>query len=297
MDTTPQTSIVPTVNPNSISDYFNNSNSAYYVIYNSADGKWYTGNGTPTPVTSTSLTSNPGYTIFKNPMATASNIPSLSINSIGSVYTPASTGTITLQLGASLALSYQISNVTWPTEFQLVLANRTIATILYNPSSSPNTGTLNFTVFGDITVTAPTLFLTSYNTFGSNPIPVYLDTSNSLAQTLSTSSSSVPSSVTITNTTNPAINITAPNNDSIIRNLNITYSTMTSNEYFMQFTLFTMPLIISKTNLTFGTTNFESPFMYLFYTASEGFSNITNATEMYLKSKKNNTKSKLTNTK
>jgi hypothetical protein len=300
MTTIPTTSLTPVLATNqttaSINNYFtagkNASNS--YVIYNPTDNKWYGSDATPTPVSSTT-SSVPKYTIFKSPY-TITPIPTISITSItssvtgttNSVYTSSTSGSITLELGAELTLNYQITNLPFDTNFQLIIANKTITNFTVRKvSTSPPQ--ITFSVFGDLTVQNPTLVLTSYGTWSSRPIPIVLNNKGALKKILNAATATPASSVTFTTITNPAINVVAPNSDNTIVNMSVSYATMIENQYFTQLSSFSTPLTINNATFKYGVMNFNLPFSLIIHSsATEGYKNIesfTNPHQMYLESK------------
>jgi hypothetical protein len=296
MTTLPTSSLTPVLNTNqtiiSINNYFTaGKNGNYkYIIYNQSNASYYGSNATPVPVSSSGV--SPNYTIFKSPYTGPQPVITIaSITSSGtSIYTPSTTNLITLEIGSELTLNYQITNITTETNFQLNLSNiRIVSFTLKN--GSPTTGNITFSVFGDLTVTNPTLILTSYGIWNSTAIPVKLNNMGASKKTLSTASTTPASSVSYDNLNNPSINILAPNNDKIISNIIVNYPNLNENKYFTQLSSFGTPLSISNANFTFKTINFSLPFSYIFYaSATEGYNSnnsesFTNATQLYLESK------------
>ena len=280
-----------------INDYFSagNTGNYKYVIYDPTSLNWYGGNATPLLVTSTTTGTIPKYTIFKNPYKIIP-APSIVISSIISgttnVYSSSTSGTIILQLGAELTLNYVITNINWNTQFQLNLGSKTITTFQHSSTSSTS-GSITFTVFGDLTILNHTLVLTTYGTWNSTPIPVSLNNLGAIQKTLSLPNIIPASSISFPNIKNPAINVNAPNNDLIISSLSVSYQRMSENDYFTQLTKFGSPLVAKNISLTFAAMNFILPFSYIFHSATkvEGFSqpkreSFTNTHELYLESKK-----------
>ena len=278
----------------SVNNYFNAGKNFKYVIYNKDNSLWYGSNATPVAVSGTSSTA-PTYTIFQSPY-TANPQPSIiitSIKSVGtnsnaSIYSSSTSGSITLELGAELTLNYQITNITIDTYIQLIIANKTILSFPFNVGAS-STGAITFTVFGDLTVVNPKLLLTSYGTYSSSAIPIVLNNLGAVKKTLSAGSATPASSVIFTTINNPAINIVAPNNDSVILSMNASYDVMGENQYFTQLSRFATPLTVKNASFTFAKMDFALPFSLIFYSsAREGFTNVekfTNPRELYLESK------------
>jgi hypothetical protein len=300
MTTLPSTSLTPVLETgqtiSSINSYFTagKNGNFKYIIYNPSNISWYGSNATPVAVSSSSSTT-PSYTIFQNPY-NLTPAPSIVISNIVSTvgtertfYSSSTTGSITLELGAELKLNYQITNITNNTNIQLIIANKTALTFPFR-TGAPSTGSVTFTVFGDLTVANPTLVLSSYGIWSSTPIPIVLNNDGATRKTLSAASATPASSVTFTSQANPAINITA-SNDTIILNLASSYGVMNENQYITQLSGFSSPLSVRNTILTFGTMNFSLPFSYIFHSSLiQGFTNnhepFTNARQLYLESKK-----------
>jgi hypothetical protein len=299
MVTIPSTSLTPILKPNqtiaTIDNYFSAGYDGKYsyIIYNPVDILWYGSNATPEPSTSTS---NLSYTIFKNPYTDAIQ-PEIKITDIipsGSTNSLNITSPITLEIGAELTLNYQIINMSVDPDskpiinFQLILADKIIRSFNFTNSS----GSITFTVFGDLSVLSPTLYLTSYGIWNSNSISLILNNSGSIRKTITNSSDTPPSSVIYTNINNPAINIVAPRSDTIISTLNVSYDVMQENQYFTQLSSFGKPLSINNMMLTFKTMNFLLPFLYIIHSSeTEGFESkiyepFTNTHQLYLESKK-----------
>ena len=299
MATLPTNSLTPVITTGqsipSVNNYFNAGKTFKYVIYNKDNSLWYGSNATPVAVSGTS-SSAPTYTIFQNPY-TATPQPSIiitSIKSVGtnsntSIYSSSTSGSITLELGAELTLNYQITNITIDTYIQLIIANKTIISFPFNVGAS-STGAITFTVFGDLTVVNPKLLLTSFGTWNSSAIPIVLNNLGAIKKTLSAGSATPASSVIFTTINNPAINIVAPNNDSVILSMNASYDVMGENQYFTQLSRFATPLTVKNASFTFAKMDFALPFSLIFYSSpKEGFNNVekfTNARELYLESKK-----------
>jgi hypothetical protein len=294
----PAESLTPILKPNetipTIDNYFSAGYAGRYsyIIYNPIDILWYGSNAEPEPL-STPIT-NLSYTMFKNPynQDVEPVITITSITSSGTTkYTPDIITSIILEIGAELTLNYQIINITSDTNFQLILANRVIKSFVLN-KDSPTSGSITFTVFGDISIVSPKLYLTSYEIWNSTPILLVLNNSGAIRETIS-KTSDIPASTGIyTNIQNPAINITAQDNDKAISTLNISYNVMPENQYFTELSSFGKPLSINNMLLTFGTMNFLLPFLYIIHNSgAEGFTSnnyepFTNTRQLYLESKK-----------
>jgi len=309
MTTLPATALTPVLSANqtiaTIDNYFTAGKTFKYIIYNPDNASWYGSNATPVAVT-TATSAVPKYTIFQSPFTGVQ--PVITVVSIisnkNTIYSSSTIGTIILELGAELTLNYQITNITSDTNFQLILANKTITRFAFK-KGSPSAGSITFTVFGDVTVTNPGLVLTSYGTFSSSAIPIKLNNMGAFRKIMSSATSVPASTATLSNVTNPAISIAAPNNDNLISNLNVSYAPMPENQYFTQLTSFGSPLSISNLLLTFGKMDFILPFSYIFHSSlTEGFQeyketkeSFTNATQIYLESKQPKKFPKLTDKK
>lgn len=284
MKTLPANSLSPILDSNqtipTINNYFSagKTGNFKYVIYNPANVKWYGSNNDPVAFTTTSSSSSaPTYTIFKSPFTgptptiTITNIKSTVDNT--SIYSTSTTNPITLEIGAELTLSYQIINITSDTDFQLKLSNKIIDGFVFKQGAS-STGNITFTVFGDLTVTNPKIILTANDTWNSAPISIKLNNHGALKRVLSAASATPASSLTLTNISNPAINISAPNGDSVISTISIGYAPMSENLYFTQLNAFQGPLTAKNITLTFSAFDFRLPFSYWFYsTETETYGN------------------------
>jgi hypothetical protein len=305
MATLPSSSLAPLLGTNqtiaTINNYFSrgkNANSKY-IIYNPGNATWYSSNATPVPFTSTTST-GPVYTLFQNPnlitpipTVKITNIVAVGTSSNTSIYTSSTSGAITLELGAEITLSYQITNITLDTDFQLIIANKKVLDFPFKVGSS-STGSISFNIFGDLTVVSPTLVLTSYGTWNSTPIPIILNNLGAIRKTLSLPTATPASSVAFTNNIlNPAIEIVSANTDTVISNMSATYGIMSENQYFTQLSRFSSPLTIKNANFIFNKMDFSLPFSFIIHSAlTEGFSESSivepfiNARELYLESKK-----------
>jgi hypothetical protein len=263
-----------------IIDYFTKADTDKYsyVIYNTLNGIFYASNTTPTPIPPTSNLIIP-YTIFKNPVIPGQPQLSINITSItnsdgSSVYVSTGTNSINLDLGDVLTLNYQITNVVAGNNFDLMVAGRKASSFTTTTASS---GTLTFTVYGDISKSNLKLYLDSGGTWQSQKISIGL--LNSSTPTILTAGS-----VTLSSITDPAINIKATNSDTLVSSINVSYARMQNNLYFTEFSSFGTPLAISNSTFSFGSINFATQFSYTFYSSS--VQQFSNTHELYLDSKK-----------
>ena len=245
--------------------YFNlaysNTTPYNYIIYDQVTAKWYGGNGIITQVTGNS----PLYTIFKKP--DLSTVPTLSIVAING--NSLSSTAPTIQLGQIVTLTYTITpTIGYNTNLQIVIGdvnNPNVSTVIETFPITPTTilEPVSFTLFYDVTITNPCIYITSYNTFTSNKISFNLNMSISSTVTL-TSGTSTPPYQAVLSTINPIVNILALNTnaDSIINNLSIAYNPttpFTENKYYVMMSGFAPTLSVAFSTVTFSPINLNLP--------------------------------------
>jgi hypothetical protein len=267
----------------SIDDYFATANKTTttipkykYIIYDGHVGKWYGGNNTLTAVASGKSTQ----AIFTNPVTLTSGtlqppLPTIQITSINGIKDLSSP--FTMELGSIIKLNYTITPITsktQPTNIQVVIANASSKHVMYSfdiSSTSPGNGTIEFTMFCDITMSSPQLYLTSYNTisaltssgytyFTSNKVNLVLNAETTNSVTVVSSQASINSKIPIIN----IISELTTGTTSSLNNLNITYAHFTDNDFYTILSNFLPMLIINNASITFDAFNFIMPFTYCF---------------------------------
>ena len=277
-DKVPITLVAPN-NDINIVNYFNNAlvktnnQPKYtYVMYDSGSSTvppaWYGGN-----ILSATPPNPPGnITIFQNP-SRITPLPTISITSLNNTATLPTL--LSLQIGSVLNIRYTINNFppNFKTDIQVNIKSSTdtsqtpITVSSFSVDGSKSSDSITCSIFYDKVFINPCIYLSSFETFISNSIPIKIvDADNSSQVTMTGNTSVPPNQITLSNVSNPLVKIkSATNQDSVINNMNIKYSgTFPDNKYYLLFDGFTTPLNILQSTITFNRFNFGLPFNLLF---------------------------------
>ena len=276
--------------PSNVAGTIGATSSIYdYIIYdpgtNGTSPAWYGAASAETSGASSGTTSSaivkaispysPNAVTFANPLNIDAKIK---INDIGGINISNITSDYPIFLGASITITYTLTNFTFNnSSIQVMIGNQSdtasqqqITIFSFPVSNTARSGSVTFSVYYDVTINNPCIYLASYGLFVSNKIPIKLSIGNTSSVTL-TSGTSIPPYQAITpdpanpKILDPLIFVNSINNDELVNNMNITYrSTFPDNKYYIVFNGFDTPLHVIQTKISLGAINFILPLSMTF---------------------------------